>query len=175
VGGRNAWKDLTSSNIMAGVIFPRGEFSHIYRCPSDKSKVRNQPETRPHEELLSRFTPQTVVRRTPETAIDEINSYPEMPESIRACPRLDQAASSSSPTNMKKSSTAGVCVWKSLVAVNSPTAKWRVWWTIFPPTPNNNGCNASFADGMWATGVGKENGKSSASFEAFNNNACKCA
>src|SRR2546425_4013092 len=40
----NAWKDLTPSNIMAGVIFPAANSVQVYRWPSDKSKVKDHPE-----------------------------------------------------------------------------------------------------------------------------------
>lgn len=38
----NAWTDATHANIQAGVLFPYNQSTAIYRCPSDKSTVRDK-------------------------------------------------------------------------------------------------------------------------------------
>lgn len=42
----NAVLDATTSNIQAGVLFQYASAVGVYRCPSDKSTVRDQPEIR---------------------------------------------------------------------------------------------------------------------------------
>ena len=143
----NAWKDLTSSNIMAGVIFPAVNSVQVYRCPSDKSKVRNQPElgrTRSYSVglHLNGSTANTG------TAIDEINSYPEMPRKYSSLPppgpsRIFVFADEHEEIIDSGAFAFGNPWWRSLA--NSPNG--GVWWDDFPADRHNNGCNASFADG----------------------------
>src|SRR5262249_26886640 len=45
----NAWTDTTGSNIESGVLFPYNRSTAIYKCPADRSTVRDQgkvPRTR---------------------------------------------------------------------------------------------------------------------------------
>ena len=38
----NAWTDTTPSNIQAGLLFPYNQSTKIYKCPADRSTVRDQ-------------------------------------------------------------------------------------------------------------------------------------
>src|SRR5437016_2143090 len=40
----SAWLDVNTSNIMAGLIYPYLNSVQAYRCPTDRSRVRNHPE-----------------------------------------------------------------------------------------------------------------------------------
>ncbi len=40
----SAWLDVNPSNIMAGLIYPFVNAVQVYRCPTDRSTVRNHPE-----------------------------------------------------------------------------------------------------------------------------------
>jgi len=40
----NAWLDVNATNIMAGTLFPYLTSPQVYRCPTDRSTVRNHPE-----------------------------------------------------------------------------------------------------------------------------------
>src|SRR5438552_3925210 len=42
----SAWLDVNTSNIMAGLIYPYLNSVQVYRCPTDRSRVRNHPELR---------------------------------------------------------------------------------------------------------------------------------
>src|SRR6476620_8895256 len=48
----NAWLDVNPSNIMAGLLYPFVNSVRVYRCPSDRSKVRNHPRVAENAELL---------------------------------------------------------------------------------------------------------------------------
>src|SRR6266566_2733508 len=143
----NAWKDLAFSNITVGVIFPAVNSVQIYRCPSDKSKVRNHPElgrTRSYAVglHLNGSTANTG------TAIDEINTYPEMPRKYSSLPtpgptRFFVFAEEHEEIIDSGGFAFGNPWWRSLA--NSPNG--GAWWDEFPADRHNNGCNASFADG----------------------------
>ena len=40
----NAWLDVNASHLMAGVIYPIVNSVQVYRCPTDRSTVRNHPD-----------------------------------------------------------------------------------------------------------------------------------
>jgi len=40
----NAWLDVNATNIMAGTLYPYLTSVDVYRCPTDRSTVRNHPE-----------------------------------------------------------------------------------------------------------------------------------
>jgi prepilin-type N-terminal cleavage/methylation domain-containing protein/prepilin-type processing-associated H-X9-DG protein len=143
----NAWKDLTPSNILDGVIYPYAKSVQVYRCPADNSKVKAHPElsrTRSYSAgLWLNGTANTG------TAIDEINDYPEMP---RKYSRLQSAPGPSRicafVEEHEEIIDSGMFAfgdpwWPSLA--RSPDH--GVWWDDFPTDRHNNGCNTSFADG----------------------------
>jgi prepilin-type N-terminal cleavage/methylation domain-containing protein/prepilin-type processing-associated H-X9-DG protein len=143
----NAWKDVTASNITAGVIYPYVKSVQVYRCTSDKSSVQNHPE-------LSRsrsYSAGIWLNGTASTgtAIDQINDYPEMP---RKYSRLQSAPGPSRICAFVEEHEAiidsgifafGNPWWPSLAG--SPDH--GVWWDDFPADRHDNGCNTSFADG----------------------------
>jgi prepilin-type processing-associated H-X9-DG protein len=142
----NAWKDLTASNIMAGVIYPYVKSVQVYRCPADNSKVKDNSE-------LGRTRSYSVgiwLNGTANTgtAIDQINDYPEMP---RKYSRLQSAPGPSRirafVEEHEEIIDSGMFAfgnpwWPSL----APSFNQGVFWDDFPADRHDNGCNASFAD-----------------------------
>jgi len=142
----NAWKDLTSSNILAGVIFPALNSVQVYRCPSDKSKVRNHPEL-----VRSRSYSATLYLNATAntgTGIDEINSFPEMPRKYSSLPtpgpsRIYVFADEHEEIIDSGGLAFGAPWWPGL----RDDFNGGVFWDDFPADRHVNGCNASFADG----------------------------
>ena len=143
----NAWKDLTSSNITAGVLFTAVNSVQVYRCPTDKSKVRNHPELARSRSYSANIHLNGSANTG--TDIDIINSFPEMPRKYSNLPtpgpsRIFVFAEEHEEIIDSGGFAFGNPWWPELVAIASNRA---VWWDDFPADRHNNGCNASFADG----------------------------
>jgi prepilin-type N-terminal cleavage/methylation domain-containing protein/prepilin-type processing-associated H-X9-DG protein len=136
----NAWKDVTPSNIMAGVIYPYVKSVQVYRCPADNSKVKSHPD-------LSRtrsYAVQVWLNSTANigTDIDEINGVPEM---LRKYSNLPGPGPS----------RIFVFVEEHEEIIDDATFSFpdpwypngAVQWGDFPADRHSDGCNASFADG----------------------------
>lgn len=135
----NAWTDTDLTNIQRGVLFTYNQSVGIYKCPADKSTVRDQgllPRTRsvsmsmymnvspkPQDEWYDRCWHKVSQIRNPGTA--------------RALVFVDEHEKSI------QQSAFGINVLDRLWLFN--TSPWT--WISFPATRHNNGCTFSFADG----------------------------
>ena len=138
----NAKLDTNTANIEAGVLFKYAGSAAIYRCPADKSTVRDQPS----------------LRRTRSYSTHEFFNW-----TSSATPPLDTI--NDSDVILKKASQlvnpgpSSTCVFideheMSIddgifgVEVPRPPGHGQSWiWGSFPGDRHNNGANLSFADG----------------------------
>ena len=151
----NAWKDTTASNIMAGVIFPDVNSVQVYRCPADRSTVKDHPElqrTRSYSAdiYLNYLNGST---RTG-TGIDDLATYPEVPRKALSLQKPGPARIFTFTEEHEEIIDSG-----SLALGNPWWPEYALmgnqgtWWDDFPADRHTRGCNASFADGhvaRWA-------------------------
>jgi len=136
----NAWKDVTPSNIMAGVIYPYVKSVQVYRCPADNSKVKDHPElSRTRSYAVQIWLNSTANTRT---AIDQINGVPEMLRKHSSLPMPGPGRIFVFIEEHEEFIDDG--------AFAFPNPWWPgggVLWDDFPADRHNSGCNVSFADG----------------------------
>jgi prepilin-type processing-associated H-X9-DG protein/prepilin-type N-terminal cleavage/methylation domain-containing protein len=142
----NAWKDLTRSNIMTGVIYPDVGSVQVYRCPSDRSTVKNHPEQARWRSYSASLSLNTSAHTS--TAIGEINNYPEMPRKLSALvapgpSRIFVFIEEHEQFIDSGGIALGNPWWGSLK--NGLNA--GAFWDDIPADRHNNGCNLSFVDG----------------------------
>lgn len=136
----NAWKDLTTSNTMAGVIFSAVNSAQVYRCPADSSKVKDHPELgRTRSYSLSIWLNATA---NTGTAIDEINGVPEMLRKLSGLPGPGPSRIFVLAEVHEEMIDSG-----AFSLLNPWWPGGAVLWDDLPADRHNNGCNASFADG----------------------------
>lgn len=135
----NAWTDTTTANLQNGVLYPYNKSAGIYRCPADKSTVRDQgKQTRTRSVSMSMY----------------MNFEPDPTNSLYAIcwHRLGQIlhpgpsrAAVFIDENEKsiQQSAFGINALNRLELFDS--ALWT--WISFPATRHNNGGTVSFADG----------------------------
>ncbi|MBM3882641.1 MAG: type II secretion system protein [Verrucomicrobia bacterium] len=138
----NAWTDGTPSNLLAGVLFPYHQSLDIYRCPSDRSTVRDQgrqPRNRSYSmSVYMNFVPDT---RTGYTDLYDYCWHKlgaiRTPNPAQALVFVDENEKS---------------IQQSAFGLNAPN-RWQIFgdplwsWISFPATRHNFGGTLSFADG----------------------------
>ncbi len=135
----NAWTDISYTNIQDGVLFKYNRSVGIYKCPADRSTVRDQkgiPRTR--SVSMNMYMN---VRPNPLSS-DYVKCWHKSGQILRPGPTraivfLDEHEKS---------------IQQSAFGINAPDQWWlfgtSLWtWISFPATRHNNGCTFSFADG----------------------------
>jgi prepilin-type processing-associated H-X9-DG protein/prepilin-type N-terminal cleavage/methylation domain-containing protein len=141
----NAWKDLTPSNIMTGVIYREVDSVQVYRCPSDRSTVKNHPEQRRWRSYSASLGLNASAHTA--TGIGEINTFSQMP-------RKSSALGTPGPSRIFVFAEEHESFIDS-GAIAFGTPWWEpkgdfdagVFWDDIPADRHNNGCNLSFVDG----------------------------
>jgi prepilin-type N-terminal cleavage/methylation domain-containing protein/prepilin-type processing-associated H-X9-DG protein len=133
----NAWSDTTSTNIERGVLFPYNKSLAIYRCPADKSTVRDQglrARTRSVSmSIYMNFRPDPM-----EPDYDLCwHKLGDIPHPSRAAVFVDENEKSI------QQSAFGINAPDHLTMFNS--SLWT--WISFPATRHGNAGTLSFADG----------------------------
>lgn len=124
----NAWTDTTSTNIENGVLFPYNRSSKIYKCPGDRSTVRDQGK-------ISRF--RTVAMNM------YMNHIPDPRD--RTCWHRFSQIKEPPPANAFVFIDEHEHSIDNARFVIASRGDWR--WIDFATTRHNNGCVLSFADG----------------------------
>jgi prepilin-type N-terminal cleavage/methylation domain-containing protein/prepilin-type processing-associated H-X9-DG protein len=135
----NAWTDTTPTNLQRGVLYPYNQSLGIYRCPSDRSTVRDQgrlPRTRSVSmSMYMNFRPH------PDDPQYQICwhklSQVQNPGPSRAAVFIDENEKSI------QQSAFGINAPDGLTLFDAPL--WT--WVSFPATRHNNAGVVSFADG----------------------------
>jgi prepilin-type N-terminal cleavage/methylation domain-containing protein/prepilin-type processing-associated H-X9-DG protein len=135
----NAWSDTTSSNIEQSVLFRYNRSLGIYRCPADKSTVRDQGTIRRTRRFSMSWAmgmwpdPRAEYHRYTWHRLNQIHN----PGPAQALVFVDEHENS---------------IQQGLFAFNNPDLyEWpgtTVWtWISFPATRHGNAGTVSFADG----------------------------
>ena len=124
----NAWTDTTTSNIEHGVLFPYNQSASIYKCPADRSTVRDEGR---------------ISRKRSVSMNNYLNDNPDPKDPT--CWHLF--------SQIKNPSPASVFVFLDEHENSIENARFTMgrpgtwYWIDFPAVRHNNGCNLSFADG----------------------------
>jgi len=135
----NAWTDTTLTNLQRGVLYRYNQSAAIYRCPSDRSTVRDQGSV-PRNRSVS-MSMYMNFRTTPGEAGYEFCwhrlSQIQRPGPSRAAVFIEENEKS---------------IQQSAFGINAPdnltlfdSSLWT--WISFPATRHNNAALLSFADG----------------------------
>ncbi len=135
----NAWTDATPINLQRGVLYPYNNSLGIYRCPGDKSTVRDQgrqPRTRSYSmSMYMNFRPDP---ESPEYSLCwHTLGQIQRPGPARAAVFIDENEKSI------QQSAFGINARDYLTLFDS--ALWT--WISFPATRHHNAGALSFADG----------------------------
>jgi len=135
----NAWSDVSLTNLQRGVLYRYLQSPGIYRCPADKSTVRDQgvvPRTR--SVSMSMYMNFRNLSDDP--------GYPlcwhRQSQIQRPGPSLAAVFIDENEKSIQQSAF-GINAPDNLTLFNSPL--WT--WISFPATRHNHGCVLSFADG----------------------------
>ncbi len=133
----NAWSDLTPTNIENGVLFPYNRSLALYRCPADKSTVRDQGRT-PRTRSIS-MSMYMNFRPDPTQSEYDLcwHRTDQIPHPAKAAVFIDEHEKS---------------IQQSAFGINAPdyltlfgTDLWT--WISFPATRHGHAATLSFADG----------------------------
>ena len=135
----NAWTDTNFTNIEHGVLFTYNRAVGIYKCPSDKSTVRDQGQI-------------------PRTRSVSMNMYmnvrpdPNDSDYRRCWHKLAQVRNPAPAKAIVFIDENEKSIQQSAFGINAPDHWWLfgtgLWtWISFPATRHNNGGTFTFADG----------------------------
>ncbi|MCW5550944.1 MAG: type II secretion system protein [Verrucomicrobiae bacterium] len=135
----NAWTDTTLTNIQRGVLFSYNQSTSIYKCPADKSTVRDEgriPRTR--SVSLSMYM--------------NVRANPSDPDYNRCWHKTTQIRNPGPAKALVFIDEHERSIQQSAFGINAPDRWWLFgttqWtWISFPATRHNNGCVLTFADG----------------------------
>jgi prepilin-type processing-associated H-X9-DG protein len=138
----NAYTDETDAGIRQGVLFPYTQSPGIYKCPADKSTVRDEGKTPRHWSV----TMSVAMNFEPNPARNDLDTY-------RWCWRKESEITLPSPSGaFVFVDTHEHSISDSPVTLKVPgypafprPPLWR--WIEFPATRHNQGATVSFADG----------------------------
>ena len=134
----NAWTDVNATNLEAGVLYPYNPAPGIYKCPSDKSTVRDQgklPRTRSVSmSMYMNFEPDPSKANYHRAwhHVSQINDRSPSEAMVFIDEHEKSIQQSASGINHKDWPLFGTTLWT---------------WISFPATRHNNGGGFSFADG----------------------------
>jgi prepilin-type N-terminal cleavage/methylation domain-containing protein/prepilin-type processing-associated H-X9-DG protein len=124
----NAWTDTTSSNIENGVLFPYNRSAKIYKCPSDRSTVRDEGKIPRFRSVAMNMFMNHIPESGDRTSWHAYSQIKDPPPS-KAFVFIDEHENS---------------IDNARFALR-PRGDWV--WIDFPAARHNNGCMLSFADG----------------------------
>jgi prepilin-type N-terminal cleavage/methylation domain-containing protein/prepilin-type processing-associated H-X9-DG protein len=144
----NAWKDVTASNIMLGVLYAEVGAVGIYRCPSDTSKVKDHPDLGRFRSYAASLALNSYASTG--TGLDDIDDPTKIQE-IRKTSNLPPPGPSRifvfAEDHEETIDCGALAVPTPWQPVSATYPNGGVVWNHFPADRHNNGCNASFADG----------------------------
>ena len=135
----NAWTDTTLTNIQQGLLFPYNKSAGIYKCPADRSTVRDLGQ----------------ISRTRSVSMNmyvNVRPDPTDPDYQRCWHKLAQIRNPSPAKALVFVDEHERSIQQSAFGINAPNRWWLfgtgLWtWISFPATRHNNGGTVSFADG----------------------------
>ena len=135
----NAWLDTSLTNLQRGALYPYNQSTGIYKCPADRSTVRDLgllPRTR--SVSMSMYMN---VRANPYDS-DYKKCWHKLTQILRPGPASALVFIDENEKSIQQSA----------FGINAPDRWWLFgtsqWtWISFPATRHNNGCTFTFADG----------------------------
>jgi prepilin-type N-terminal cleavage/methylation domain-containing protein/prepilin-type processing-associated H-X9-DG protein len=135
----NAWTDTDFTNVERGMLFSYNRSHGIYKCPADKSTVRD-------------------LGQIPRTRSVSMNMYmnvrpnPAQSDYPKCWHKLAQIHNPAPAKAIVFIDEHEKSIQQSAFGINAPDRWWlfgtSLWtWISFPATRHNNGCTFSFADG----------------------------
>ena len=124
----NAWTDATSTNIENGVLFAYNRSIKIYKCPADRSTVRDQGRTPRFRSVAMNMFMNHIPDPRDQTCWHRFSQIKDPPP-VKAFVFIDEHENSIDNARF----------------VMAGREEWR--WIDFPATRHDNSCVLSFADG----------------------------
>jgi prepilin-type processing-associated H-X9-DG protein/prepilin-type N-terminal cleavage/methylation domain-containing protein len=130
----NAYVDTTNTNIKSGLLYAYNPSTSIYKCPADRSTVRDQGQI-----PRSRSVSMSVYMNWD---VNDPRSWHKLsqivaPRPSKAAVFVDEHENSITAGGFYSNHPNSLLLWGSSL--------WT--WVSFPATRHNNGCTFSFADG----------------------------
>jgi prepilin-type processing-associated H-X9-DG protein len=142
----NAFLYTTTTNIEAGVLFQNVNSARVYRCPTDKSTVKNQSgqlRTRSYSAnyyLNAKFNTGQ--------GIDEVNTDQVMGRKYSSLPRPGPSRIYVFADEHEATMDDGaLCLTPNPWGTYKSKYESSPFWNTLPADWHDNGCNVSFADG----------------------------
>ncbi len=130
----NAYTDLNTTNIEFGLLYPYNPSTSIYKCPADRSTVRDQSQIpRSRSVSMSVYMNWDVTSPVAWHKLSQIVA----PGPSKAAVFVDEHENSITAGGFYSNHPNSLLLWGSSL--------WT--WVSFPATRHNNGCTLSFADG----------------------------
>jgi len=132
----NAWADMTTMNIENGILFPYNKSAKIYKCPADRSTVRDLGTTPRSRSVSLNIFMNYMPGQGNSGACWQKFSQIRSPAPAKAFVFIDEHENS---------------IDNGLFFVSKRTstlpAAWTWYWVDFPSLRHAGGCGLSFADG----------------------------
>jgi prepilin-type N-terminal cleavage/methylation domain-containing protein/prepilin-type processing-associated H-X9-DG protein len=141
----NAWLDLNASNLMDGVIFSYLNSVQVYRCPGDRSTVRNRPQLQRTRSYSANLHLNASTGPNVFPSGNNFNNQEPMPRKSSSLPSPGPSRTYVFIDEHENTIDDGA------FCLPSPYAKFDAHyapsWDDLPADRHNNGSNLSFADG----------------------------
>jgi len=138
----NAWLDTNTFNLERGVLFNYNRSAGIYKCPADKSTVRDLG-------VIPRVRSVSLSIYMNGKPAPDSPAYGDYDKCWHKLSRINKPGPSKALTFVDENEKS---IQQAIFVVNAPN-QWLhfdrpLWtWISFPATRHNNGCVFSFADG----------------------------
>ena len=139
----NAWLDVNASNLMAGVIYAYLNSVQAYRCPTDRSTVRNRPELQRTRNYSANLYLNASVG--PDVFPTDFNHDDPIPRKSANLPSPGPSRTFVFIDEHENTIDDGAFCFPS--PYSKFGAAFSPSWDDFPADRHNNGSNLSFADG----------------------------
>jgi prepilin-type processing-associated H-X9-DG protein/prepilin-type N-terminal cleavage/methylation domain-containing protein len=142
----NPWLDISTSNIGAGVIFQHVGSVQVYRCPTDRTKVKDHPEV-PRSRSYSASFYFNASSTAPN--ITTLNGWSPMSRKYADLSSMSPGPSRTHVFMDEHENTIddGAVAFGPGWGDNKGRSAYQPFWDNYPADRHNNGCNISFADG----------------------------
>jgi len=141
----SAWLDVNASNIMAGLLYPFVNAVQVYRCPTDRSTVRNHPELRKTRSYSATLWLNSSVGPGVGGLWPGFNTVDPMPRKVSSLPSPGPARTfvfiDVHQNTIDDGTFRFASPWAKFSAPDAPR------WDQIPGDRHDNGANVSFADG----------------------------
>jgi prepilin-type N-terminal cleavage/methylation domain-containing protein/prepilin-type processing-associated H-X9-DG protein len=140
----NAWLDMATSNIEAGVIFPMVGSALTYRCPADISTVKNHVELR----KTRSYSADCWLNSSDASGnLADLNYEEPRPKKASGLPTPGPSKTYVFIDEHENRIASGALCFPNTFGKIGSVSYTPPFWDHLPGDRHNNGCNVSFADG----------------------------